>query len=233
MMYDNLYDLSVIDCEILKLQKTSHQKDKIKEINEIKKNYEQLKVEFDKKVKDASIIVKDAANLNEQLNKMTGELKDNEQKMYNTSSMKTIDACQKLINKTKNDIKVTEDKLYKMMEDEDKVENSKKEIIMKSKVIKEKYNKLREEYVLDQDNLKSKLEQLSKNRIKIASGIDKDILNLYEEVKAKKGYGMCELKNDICTGCGYDVSINVIDEVKSKKSLVKCPNCGRYLYINE
>lgn len=233
MVYDNLYDLSVIDCEILKLQKTLHQKEKVAELNVIKKNYEQLKIEYDKKTQDASTIAKDADILNEQLNKLTGDLKDNEYKLYNTSSMKTIDACQRSIDKIKSDIKITEEKLYKMMEEEENIKKHKKEIVSHSKAVKEKYNSLREDYFKEQDSLNNKLEKLNQSRAKIALGIDKDILKLYEDVKAQKGYGMCELKNTICTGCGYDVSIQVIDEVKTKKSLVKCPNCGRYLYLNE
>jgi predicted nucleic acid-binding Zn-ribbon protein len=233
MVYDNLYDLSVIDCEILKLQKALHQKEKVVELNEIKKNYEQLKIEYDKNAEDASAIAKDAAILNEQLNKLTGDLKDNEYKLYNTSSMKTIDACQRTIDKIKNDIKITEEKLYKLMEEEENIKKQKNEIILQSKAVKEKYNSLREEYFNEQNNLNNKLEQLNQSRSKAASCIDIDILKPYEEVKAKKGYGMCELKNEICTGCGYDVSLQVVDEVKTKKSLVKCPNCGRYLYLNK
>ena len=75
------------------------------------------------------------------------------------------------------------------------------------------------------------LEEIRKERTIISAKIDNDLLDRYNRIfKSKKGIAICELENDICTGCHMKVIPATSAAVRSEKTITVCDQCGRILY---
>ena len=67
-----------------------------------------------------------------------------------------------------------------------------------------------------------------------ASGLDEDLLDRYRRLfKTKEGRAVVTLDPDhgVCAGCHMKVTTQTLVEVKSEKSIVHCPQCGRILFL--
>ncbi len=66
---------------------------------------------------------------------------------------------------------------------------------------------------------------------KIKVNIDKDILQLYENIKEKKGKGIVSVDNGICSGCNMMLPRYILNILSENTQIVQCENCGRLLYM--
>ena len=83
-------------------------------------------------------------------------------------------------------------------------------------------------------NLQTRIAEVAAARKKAADGFDENLLDTYQRLfKAKSGSALVPLQHDVCTGCHMKVTSQTSVEVRSGKSLVGCPNCGRLLYLGE
>lgn len=81
-------------------------------------------------------------------------------------------------------------------------------------------------------NIEGMIAELLVARKEAAIGVDEDILEQYERIfKSKGGHAVVPLEHEVCTGCHMKVTNQTALEVRSEKSIVHCPNCGRMLYL--
>lgn len=68
-----------------------------------------------------------------------------------------------------------------------------------------------------------------REREKLKTKIDKHILVQYERImKRYGGHVVVQVLGDFCTGCYIKLPSELA--VRSRRDLVSCPNCGRFLY---
>lgn len=81
-------------------------------------------------------------------------------------------------------------------------------------------------------NVTDRLGELQLTRASLTEGIDEDLLETYARLfKSKGGNALVELDGDVCTGCHVRVTTQTALAVRNEKSLVNCPNCGRFLHL--
>ncbi len=81
-------------------------------------------------------------------------------------------------------------------------------------------------------NLKTRISELEEIRSKAAADIEEDSLDRYNRLfQTKNGKAVVALEHEVCTGCHMKVTTQTCVEVRSEKSIVSCPQCGRILYI--
>jgi uncharacterized protein len=80
--------------------------------------------------------------------------------------------------------------------------------------------------------IEEKVKDLRKKRTSVISGIPKDYLLKYEEIKNKKGgIAVAVLQNNFCNICNMQISASESDKIKDRTKVHKCPLCGRMLVI--
>lgn len=233
MDYDLLFEVSKIDSEILLLQKNITLKEKKKKLDILREEYNTIKREYEKISEECKKNTSAADRMTKALEGMSSDLEDQENKLYTSSSLKTIEAYQKNINKLKDDIKDNENIIYELISRIQELDLQKKGLLTASEKIKDEFNILKGDFNDEKAAIEEKISQLNHGRCSIAEKVDANIMNMYEEIKKTKGYGMAEVKGEICTGCGIGVPAFIINEAALDNKLVKCPNCERYIYINK
>lgn len=80
-------------------------------------------------------------------------------------------------------------------------------------------------------NLKLRISDLEDVRKQSASEIEDDLLDRYNRLfQTKNGSAVVALEHEVCTGCHMKVTTQTSVEVRSEKSIVSCPQCGRILF---
>lgn len=81
--------------------------------------------------------------------------------------------------------------------------------------------------------LEARLQELTKDRDQLASGMDEDLLSRFERLFASKGdAAIVALDHDVCTGCHMKVTAQTAVRVKAGKEIASCEQCGRILYAD-
>jgi len=81
-------------------------------------------------------------------------------------------------------------------------------------------------------NLKSRIEEFQKSRETAREGIDEELLERYERLfETKNARAVVAVEHDVCTGCHMKITAQTSLALRSEKSLVSCPQCGRLLHL--
>ncbi|MEO6872672.1 MAG: C4-type zinc ribbon domain-containing protein [Chthoniobacterales bacterium] len=82
--------------------------------------------------------------------------------------------------------------------------------------------------------LKTRLEELTKEREELTAKVDEDLLDLFNRLFSSKGdAAVVALEHDFCTGCHMKVTTQTAVRVKGDREIVNCEQCGRILYVAE
>ena len=89
-----------------------------------------------------------------------------------------------------------------------------------------------EQEILSQklSEVESQLFDLDQKRKVLTSGIDSQVLNLYEDVKLKKGQAVVKVEQGRCQGCRLNLPSSEWQRARAG-TLVQCSSCGRILYL--
>jgi predicted nucleic acid-binding Zn-ribbon protein len=75
------------------------------------------------------------------------------------------------------------------------------------------------------------LETLKTARAKLAAGIDRRYLLLYERVTQKHGRAVVPVEDRTCLGCFQTLPGSFFSEITAAQPVKVCENCGRILYM--
>jgi len=73
---------------------------------------------------------------------------------------------------------------------------------------------------------------LKKQRETLTEGLDKALLQQYEDMRERKaGVAVASIENEVCSACNVKIPSGVLSTLRSQSDrLVTCPSCGRILY---
>jgi predicted nucleic acid-binding Zn-ribbon protein len=233
MDYELLHEVSLIDKEILKLERTKVDKEIIKELNAFKNKHKILKAHYENEVQRQNTLNLKTKNITKLIDEKTSEMQEHENNLYSTGNARTIETCQAIIEKLSLEIKELEDEVYTTMNTNENLSKDNTKLVAEVNEIRSSYNKILKKYKKHQDDYDQKINVLKEKRKLIFDKVTIDAQKIYEDIKGELGFGMSEVKRDICTGCNVDVPVVIINEVKYTKKLIKCPTCNRLLYVIE
>lgn len=231
MDYELLHEVSLIDKEIVKLERTKVDKDIIKELNAFKSKHKLLKAHYENELIRQSDLTKKTKNMSNLIDEKNKEKKEHENNLYSSNNSKGIEICQNIIDKLNSEIKELEDEVYVMINSHDTLSEDNSKLVAEVNEIRASYNSILKKYKKHQDDYDKKILVLSDKRKNYIENVTLESKKIYEDIKLERGFGMSEVKGEICTGCNVGVPIVIINEVKYTKKLIKCPNCSRLLYI--
>lgn len=141
--------------------------------------------------------------------------------------LKQMEHMERELITLKNQKEELEWKELQCQESIDELTKDKADLEEKLSSIKEKFSTRRGEVRLEASNIKNEIIRLKKEVEKITENVDKDILAIYDGIRAKKGTGAAIIDNNICTGCNMMVATTIIDRIKMGKKIFYCETCGR------
>ena len=81
-------------------------------------------------------------------------------------------------------------------------------------------------------NLKTRIDEVQKNRASAVEGIDEELLERYERLfETKNARAVVAVEHDVCTGCHMKITAQTSLALRPDKSIVSCPQCGRLLHL--
>lgn len=81
-------------------------------------------------------------------------------------------------------------------------------------------------------NLKIRIEEVQKSRSTALEGIDEELLERYERLfETKNARAVVAVEHDVCTGCHMKITAQTSLVLRSDKSVISCPQCGRLLHL--
>ncbi|MCS7241468.1 MAG: C4-type zinc ribbon domain-containing protein [Candidatus Caldatribacterium sp.] len=146
------------------------------------------------------------------------------------TSSKELAQWEKSMKKLEEIKSQLEDEILTEMEN---VENLQSELQRKGHEVAEKGALLAQQIAAKEDeiaNLEKELATLEREWQEIAHSIPPETLAYYVELRKKFRDAVVPLVGEICQGCHLSVPTIVAKAVRKKEGLVRCPNCGRFLY---
>jgi|GEM_PF-6839341 len=84
------------------------------------------------------------------------------------------------------------------------------------------------------DRLGHELEQLQARRQQFVSQLPTGSLELYDDLQRRhRGTALASIRNRQCSACRARLPAAVFDLLNTPDPLIRCPRCGRVLYIDE
>jgi len=77
---------------------------------------------------------------------------------------------------------------------------------------------------------KERLCRLKEERKNLLTQLAPGIATTYTELRKKYANPLVPLNDETCAGCHLAVPTTVVKSVRKQEELVRCPNCGRFLY---
>lgn len=232
MDYELLYKVSIVDAQILKIKRNIQNKQTLKELSGLKKQYLALKEEYE----DIRIKETELSNKINDSTLILGKKKEEKdmytQNLYSTSNTKTIETCQISIDRLSNDMEILNEDEYTLMVDNEELTKLRTENYDKLKEVREGYNKKLKKYKEKCVKEEKAILKLTKERTHLISKVDSEVAKEYEMLVSESGCGMSEIDGEICSGCNLDVPTVIINVARHGKRLTKCPNCGRFIYAS-
>lgn len=83
------------------------------------------------------------------------------------------------------------------------------------------------------DEMDAKIADVETRRNAITAGVDRPIMRRYKKVfDARDGVAVVPVNDDSCGGCNMVVQPRFIEAILRGSSLVQCPFCSRFLYMD-
>jgi predicted nucleic acid-binding Zn-ribbon protein len=80
------------------------------------------------------------------------------------------------------------------------------------------------------DGIRSRREDLGKERPALLAGVSAEALAIYERVRTVRGNAVAPIEADYCSGCMERLTRNDVYAVHNASRLVQCKSCNRILY---
>jgi len=155
-----------------------------------------------------------------------------EDKLYSGSigSPKELANLQHEVDGLKTRRSQLEDKALDIMEQVELATASVATISSQLKTVEAEWQSQQQQLSADMEQLKAVLSNLKHKRQTLAAEIDPGAVELYHELKEKKGTAVAKVEQGICRGCRISLSATELQRARSG-SLTQCSSCGRILFL--
>ena len=178
-----------------------------------------------KKVNDAySKAIKKYQEYNEKLAEL--------EKQIETVSSENFELYEKAYKDFANIATGLEREIAKLHNDIQQISHEYEEIIKKSKVGREKFDKYKEKYTKLKLELEPKIAELKVELSKIQKEVDVKLFQRYMQKRDNRIFPVfVPLADNKCGGCRMEISASKLGAMKNNEfGVIECENCGRIIY---
>jgi hypothetical protein len=227
----NLYRLQELDLALDQAQ------ERLEEIDRILADDEQLK-RARVKTDQAEATLRDAraANLSAEhaVETQRSKIKAVEKKLYSgvVTNPKELQDRQQEAESLKRHLATLEDRLLEQMIQLEEAERSHQQAEKALRTVEASKAEQHEQLFAEQERLRRDVEGLEGEREAAVSDISSKDLALYDNLRKRySGRAVTLVRDNNCSACGMELARSVPQAVSSGSELVRCPQCGRILYV--
>lgn len=228
-----LVALQAVDKERFDIQQEMH--DKPLEVEKLKQEFEAKKIRFhelETRVRDQKV-ARDQLEL--ELKSLEDAIQKADGQLLQLKTNKEYQAKLIEIETMKADKARVEEKILTSYDQTDGVNaelDKEKEFIAEEE---KKFNEAKEKVDALLVDLKQNLDKIKIQTQQLQEGIDTQTLNFYTRVLEKcGGIGIVPvIGGNSCGGCHMNVPVQMINQIKMYKEIIKCETCQRILYIED
>ncbi len=97
---------------------------------------------------------------------------------------------------------------------------------------KKEYAEAKVAYDKEVEKIQQAYNKVKEQRDQYTQKIDKALINKYKNIRSNRSPVISTLLQDRCGGCNMSLASLVLQNVKEKKRIIECENCGRFLYYD-
>lgn len=165
-----------------------------------------------------------------ELNEEGERVKRTKGRLFDVKTNKEYQALLHEIEMMENSTSQKEDEILAILEETDELRESVSEregaLVTLEKEIRAEISEIEKKLA----DLVEEIAAMEKRREEIFKTLDGDLLRAYETLKAKRGTALAAVRGGACQGCYVNIPPQMFNEVQRNETLIRCPNCNRFLY---
>lgn len=177
-------------------------------------------------------LARDASRFEHEIDSLTQKAADEERRLYDGSiaNAKELESLQHDVANLRRRRSDREDELLALMEIREGIEAEAETARERSDALRAGVERAVEEGRDELGRLEGELSAKRAARASLATSIDPELLELYEDLRRlKKGVGAAALVDGVCQGCHEQLSAVELDRLKRTDGVRRCEHCRRIL----
>jgi len=137
------------------------------------------------------------------------------------------------ITRFEGDVRTLEDRELELMEEAEKAKGILAEADTQAKAVKAQVERQIADLDTKIQTVETQLGEAEAERNRLSEAIEEDLLDTYQRLFKNKGEAVVALDHEVCTGCHMKVIPQTVGNVRARKVVTHCEQCGRILYLAE
>ncbi|HZD80137.1 MAG TPA: YscO family type III secretion system apparatus protein [Actinomycetota bacterium] len=231
---DRILELQALDTTIDRLQARRRQLEEGEEVRVARSSMEQAEGALGEIRLALDAVARDQQRLEHEIDSMTQKAAAEEKRLYDGSiaNTKELEALQHEIASIRDRRSRTEDRLLDQMEQREALEDRAGAAETELGRAREQLEALGGSAAEELRSIEEDLSRRSSEREGLLPAFDRELLDLYEEIRAqKKGVAVARLVDGVCQACHEQLSAMEIDRLKRTQDVRRCEYCRRLLIV--
>ena len=229
-----LLDLQRVDSSIDRLTQRKADLPEQRILDEIVTELEQARAEHDARKSELDAVARDQSRLEGEVNMVDEKIKHESNRLYggDITSPKELASIQAELDALRRRKNHLEDQDLEVMERREAIEKDMSGLTERLTELEQRSAEATAARDASAVEIESELTENTKARDSIVPDIPEDLLEIYEDLRPKKGgVAAAALQGGVCRGCGVSLSPVALDEIKRGEAgeLIRCENCRRIL----
>jgi predicted nucleic acid-binding Zn-ribbon protein len=177
-------------------------------------------------------LARDQMRYEHEIDSMTQKEQAEQTRLYDGSiaNAKELEALQHEIESVRRRRSDREDELLVIMERREELEVASARAAGTAQELRARAERAAHDADLELASVTAELERLTADRATLASALDPELLELYDDLRRqKKGIGAAALVDGVCQGCHEQLSAVQLDRLKRTDGVKRCEHCRRIL----
>ena len=230
-MFEKILEFQKAEGALIKLESElakSTDREKAAAIQQELKSYHSRLLVLEENAKRVNDAYSKAIKKYQEYNEKLAEL----EKQIETVSSENFELYEKAYKDFANIATGLEREIAKLHNDIQQISHEYEEIIKKSKIGREKFDKHKEKYTKLKLELEPKISELKAELAKLQKGVDAKLLQRYNQKRENKIFPVfVPLADNKCGGCRMEISASKLGAMKTNEfGVIECENCGRIIY---
>ncbi len=162
------------------------------------------------------------------------KIKKHSQDLLKVDTNEAYRALQREIEEEKEKKSRLEDEVLELLIQEEELQKEKKKAEEEVERIKNEFAEKEKELLKEEESLKARMEDLRKEREKLASQAKPSLYKLYIQIASTHGgIALSPVHDGFCSVCQMKIRPQLMEELRKGEKIIRCENCSRILYIPE
>jgi predicted nucleic acid-binding Zn-ribbon protein len=178
------------------------------------------------------VMARDQQRFEHEIDSITQKIGSEEKRLFDGSiaNVKELESIQHEVSNLKKRRSDREDELLALLEQKEELDIQAGVAEAGHQELRSKIDETSEAAGFELEQIASELSVRQADRLGIASELDPELLELYDDLRrTKKGVGAAAMVDGVCQGCHEQLSSVQLDKLKRSSGIKRCEHCRRIL----